>query len=278
LQRQIAGSVLRRAFLTTWHDATRLSLGALTNDFAQRPLMDQEISQVHDLGLLDGETKRLIAGLLAVEGETAAFSRVEVPEHERKQYTVFIDEWPAIAPSDEAMSTILMQLRKFRVNCFLSGHSLSSISSTQLAGALENCKLMLVYGLGFESASTIARQLGNIDQYIVPESHKHPTMSDYCSELMNLPQQTVYLKIQGSPAIKLRALTVPPVEVSADELDQVLGEYRRRYQNTQAEAEAALARSLPTPVPTPTPDVPRAAPLPPEIIPITNPKRPRRGM
>ncbi len=254
LQKQLIGSALRRAFLTTFHPVARLTLGQPENWLDQRTLMDRGVCLIHNLGhIADPETRTLIAALLMVQLEHAALSRVDVPPETRAAYTVLVDEWPAFCAQEETMGNLLAQMRKFNVRLWLAAQSTSQIPSSRLAGALENCGVQIVFGVGYETAVHLSRHLGNLDRYLLPYDPAGQA-STALEELQNLPPQVAYIKRGTQPAVKTRTLTVPDNGPPRGELERVLSTYAQRFQRSQAEAEAAAARLLQTAAhPTPLP-------------------------
>ncbi len=123
-QTQESASAFRRAFLLTFHDLTRLALGQPDCILDIRRLMDEGRSLIVNLGsIAESETRRLVGALLMVQIEQAALSRKDLAPNERRPWTVLVDEWPAIAATDEAIGTMLEQTRKFGLRLYLAGQS-----------------------------------------------------------------------------------------------------------------------------------------------------------
>ena len=248
-----AGSALRRAFLLSFNPVARLTLGQPDNWLDFRKVMDAGTSMIINLGNIeDSETKRLIGALILVQIEQAALSRTNLPPHERRPYTVLVDEWPSFAAQDETIGTILSQTRKFNLRLYLAAQSTSQISSERLSGALENCRLNIVFGLGRDSAVQQARQIGRIDPFLMKEEGLTPTQhaqyvpvpeqfESWAQDLMNLPPQHAYVKLHNQPASKVVTLPVPDAKPNKTELEQVLRMYKERYQRSRSEAEKARA-------------------------------------
>jgi hypothetical protein len=126
------------------------------------------------------------------------------------------------------------------------------VSSERLAGALENCRLTVAFGLGRASAEMQARHIGKADPFAVKEAALTYTQhtqylgigeqfETWTQDIQNLSPRMAYVKLHDQEAVKIKTLTVPPHEPDPKELAQVLGEYKRRYQRSQEEAEKAIA-------------------------------------
>jgi hypothetical protein len=147
--------------------------------------MNSGKSIIISLGGLEDETKRLIGAMLMVAIEQAALSRTDIAD--RLDYTVLIDEWGSFTAQERTIATILSQCRKFKLHLYLAGQSLSQVSSNRLSGALENCKLMIAFGLGRASAEIQAKQIGFADPFAIKEEPATQTQhSQYQALLTNL--------------------------------------------------------------------------------------------
>jgi hypothetical protein len=253
-QPNLIGSTLRRAYLLTSHHLTRYTLGQPDNVLDFRKLMDQGRAFIINLGNVgDDETTSLLGALLLIQIEQAAKSRTDIPEEEdRVPCTLIVDEWPAFAAQEDSIAKILSQCRKFGLFLYLSAQSLAQVDSRRLVGALENCKLEVAFGLGYESAETQARHIGDVDPLLIKEEQLTPVQHNafmaiqdqyaaWAQELQNMRKQYCYVKLENVPAVKIRTLNTPRKRVSSDTLGAVLETYKGMYQRTRAEAEAAMA-------------------------------------
>jgi hypothetical protein len=244
-----AGSALRRAFLLSFHPVARLTLGQKDNWLNLRSIMDEGRCLIVNLGNIDdSETRRLIGAMVLVQLEQAALSRTDLPPADRRPFTVLLDEWPSFAAQDETIGTILSQTRKFNLRLYLAAQSTSQITSARLTGALENCRLSIVFGLGRESAVQQSHHIATVDPYVLKEEALTPTQhgqylpvpeqfESWTQDLMNLPQQAAYVKLHTDLAIKVKTLPVRDSRPKKARLDRILRAYRERYQRSRAEAE-----------------------------------------
>jgi hypothetical protein len=261
---QEAGSALRRAFLLSFHEITRLSLGQPDQLLDFRQLMDDGRSIIINLGNVpDAETRRLLGALLLVQIEQAALSRTDLLPQQRRPWTVLVDEWPAMAASSETLGSILDQTRKFGLRLYLAAQSTAQIDSNRMAGALENCRLTVAFGLGRESAVDQGKQLatpyqeesGGLWSFLFPPP-PGPSVRDqtqrFTDDLQMLRPQEAYIKRYTDPPVKIRTLAVPEANPPQREVAAVLAAYRRRYQRPHASAEAYIEQLDQMPKPTPT--------------------------
>jgi hypothetical protein len=253
-QAQLAGSTLRRAFLLMFSPVIRHTLGQPDNWLDFRRIMDEGKAVIINLGnIQDQDTRRLLGAMLMVQIEQAALSRTDIPPCARTPFTLLVDEWPSFAAQDRTIGTILSQTRKFNLRLWLAAQSLSQISSERLSGAIENCRLTVVFGLGRDSAEVQARQIGRADTMLVKdEAHtdaQHPQFfsvpeqwESWVQDLQQLPPQMAYAKLHDRPAVRIKTLTIKQPPVSPSVVSEVLAAYRQRYQRSRKEAETAMRR------------------------------------
>ncbi len=246
-----AGSTLRRAFLLGFSPVARFTLGQPHNWLPFRKWMDEGTSFIINLGNVnDQQTKRLLGAMLMVQIEQAALSRTDIAPSQRRPFTLMVDEWPSFAAQDDTIGTILSQARKFNLTLYLAAQSLSQVSSQRLTGALENCRLTMVFGLGRDSAEIQAKQIGYADPMLIKEEQFTPTQHNqyltileqfesWTQELQNLSPQTCYVKLADKPAVRIRTPHVPIRKVDHGEVAEVLARYREQYQRSPHEAETA---------------------------------------
>lgn len=242
-----AGSTLRRAFLLSFHQVSRLSLGQPECWLNIRRMMDEGRSLILNLGnIQDSETKRLIGALLLVQIEQAALSRSDLPLPQRRPWTVLVDEWPSFAATDATIGTILAQTRKFGLRLYLAAQSTGQVSSDRLHGALENCRLNVTFGLGRASAVDQSRRIATLDPLattvdpITGRSHRISSGEQFetlAQDLQSLSPRHAYIKLHDLPPVKVQTLGVRSVSTSGSRVEAILTEYRGRHQRSRQDAE-----------------------------------------
>lgn len=252
-QAQAAGSTLRRAFLLSFSPLARYTLGQPENWLDFRKLMDEGRAVIINLGNInDHETRKLLGAMLMVQLEQAALSRADLPPAQRTPFTLLVDEWPSFAAQDDTIGTILSQTRKFKLRLYLAAQSLAQVSSHRLAGALENCRLTIAFGLGRTSAELQAKHIGRVDPFAIKEGPLTETQhgqylsileqfETWTQELQNLSPRMAYVKLHDHHAARIRTPTIRNKQPTPQHLALVLEHYRHRYQRTLTEAEAAIA-------------------------------------
>jgi hypothetical protein len=191
--------------------------------------------------------------MVLVQLEQAALSRTDLPPADRRPFTVLVDEWPSFAAQDDTIGTILSQTRKFNLRLYLAAQSTSQITSERLAGALENCRLSIAFGLGRDSAVEQSRQLAPVDPFLLKEEPLTPTQhgqyipvpeqfESWTQDLMNLPQQIAYVKLHNERAVRVKTLSIPDPTPNQRELTDVIARYQAQYQRSKHQAEVSCSQ------------------------------------
>lgn len=107
-------------------------------------------------GRLGVDTTALVGALLATSIASAAFSRVDVPEDHRADFWFYLDEFPIFATN--SFTSMLAELRKYRVGLTLSHQHLSQLSTDVRDAVLGNVGSLMAFRLGpSDSAVMVSR-------------------------------------------------------------------------------------------------------------------------
>ncbi len=105
-----------------------------------------------------GEPSRLLGALLVSSFAQAAEARSEMAEAERRDYTLYVDEFQNFASL--AFAKILSEARKWRLSIVLCHQFIGQISEKGLHEAvLGNCGTLVSFRVGAEDAPRLARAL-----------------------------------------------------------------------------------------------------------------------
>lgn len=166
-------------------------------DLSVRRLMDDGKILLVNLskGELGEDSANLLGALLVSTISLAAFSRAELPEHERREFFVYLDEFQNFTTL--AVANMVSELRKYRVGLVLAHQHLHQLEPDVRHAVLGNVGTLISFRLGAEDAQVISREFA-------PEFETE--------DLLNLPNYTIYLKlmIDGAPSRPFSASTLPP--------------------------------------------------------------------
>lgn len=146
-------------------------------------------------GSLGEDTSNLLGSLLISRFDLAALSRANIPEEERKDFTLYLDEFHNF--TTQSLVFMLSELRKYRLSLVLAHQYLTQLEPRVLDAILGNAGTMIYFRIGANDAETIA-----------PEFFPEFKISDFT----NLPNYHIYLKlmINGRISTPFSAETIPP--------------------------------------------------------------------
>ncbi|KKW14344.1 MAG: hypothetical protein UY53_C0001G0060 [Parcubacteria group bacterium GW2011_GWA2_50_10] len=176
-------------------------VGQTRSSIDMRKVMDEKKILLVNIskGRIGEDTSRLIGGLLITKLQLAAMSRVDIPEEEREDFFLYIDEFQHFAT--ESFVNILSEARKYRLSLILSHQYIAQLGVGTEAKVRDavfgNVGTIVSFRIGAEDAEALEKEF-------FPEF----TAIDF----MNLGKYTLYVKlmIEGVASRPFSANTLPP--------------------------------------------------------------------
>ena len=199
-----------------------------------REIMDKKKILIMDLskGRVGENNSALLGSMLVTKLQLAAMSRTDIPENERSDFYLYVDEFQNFAT--DSFATILSEARKYRLNLIV-GH--------QYIAQLENDKSTKVRDAIFGNVGTmVIFRIGAADAEFL-ETEFAPTFTP--TDMVNLPKYHVILKlmINGVASEPFSAVTIPASpDYFTGNFEKVLKVSRERYSNPVAEVEERITR------------------------------------
>ena len=227
------------------NEMMRNIIGQSKSAFDFREIMDEgKILLVNLSKGATGEVNANLLGLILVAKlQMAAFTRTDIPEEERKDFYLYIDEFQNfITPS---IATILSEARKYRLNLVLAHQYMGQLvkdGKTEIRDAvLGNVGTMLVSRVGPEDVEVLGKVF-------------EPTFTGY--DLMNTDKFTWNAKliINNTQKTPFSLKTVPPEDPNRELMDKLRQISRLTYGRPKetVEKEIALRAGIGQPRPTTT--------------------------
>ena len=199
-----------------------------------REIMDKKKILIMDLskGRVGENNSALLGSMLVTKLQLAAMSRTDIPENERSDFYLYVDEFQNFAT--DSFATILSEARKYRLDLIV-GHQyiaqLENEKSTKVRDAIfGNVGTMVIFRIGAADAEFLETEFAPIFT---------PT------DLVNLPKYYIILKlmINGVASEPFSAVTVPPSpEYLTGNAEKVMKVSRERYSNPVADVEDKIQR------------------------------------
>ena len=203
-----------------------------TIDF--RSVMDEGKILIMNLskGRIGEDASKLLGALCITKLQLAAMSRVNVPEKERRDFYLYVDEFQNFVT--ESFANILSEARKYRL-CLILAH--------QYIDQLVQGENTVVKDAVFGNVGTmVAFRVGAADaEFLEKEFEPEFEMND----LINLGFANVYLKlmIDGMSSRPFSANTLPPYSLlEKSSRDKIIAVSRERYAKNRAEVEEKIAK------------------------------------
>lgn len=178
-----------------------------------------------------GEVNAKLLGLIIVAKlQMAALSRANLPEEERKDFYLYIDEFQNFIT--DSIATILSEARKYRLDLIIAHQYLGQLTDekgqSQIRDAvLGNAGTMCAFRIGPEDADILAKEFA-------------PTFGSY--DLMNVEKfsSNIKLLVDNEPLKPFNMLTYPPQPGNQPLAEAVRQLSRLKYGRDRAIVEAEI--------------------------------------
>jgi CxxC-x17-CxxC domain-containing protein len=200
-----------------------------------RDIMDNQKIFIVNLskGRIGEDAMRLLGGMIVTKMQLAAMGRIDIPEEERKDFYLCVDEFQNFVT--ESFASILSEARKYRLSLMVAHQYVSQLTfdgNTVVRDAVfGNVGTIISFRVGAEDAEFLEKEFAPVfDQ----------------NDLINLPKYNVYLKlmIDGVAGDAFSATSLPPVDLSHTEANEekVIQISRERYAKDKKTVEEKIAR------------------------------------
>ncbi len=156
-------------------------------------------------GRIGEDNSALLGGMIITKIQLAAMERVRIPEDERKDFYLYVDEFQNFVT--DSFAGILSEARKYRLNLTVA-HQYTAQLVTQNGSAVRdavfgNVGTMIIFRVGADDADFLEKEF---DPEFTPQ------------DILNLPNYRIYLKlmIDGVTSRPFSAKTLPPLVKSGD--------------------------------------------------------------
>ncbi|HBL39823.1 TPA: hypothetical protein DDZ10_04110 [Candidatus Uhrbacteria bacterium] len=213
-----------------------LSTSIIRNILAQekstidvRDIMDTNKILIVNLskGRIGEDASRLLGGLLVTKMQLAAMERVDIPEEERQDFYLYIDEFQNFAT--ESFANILSEARKYRLCLIMAHQYIEQLDEAVRPGVFGNAGTIITFRIGAMDAPTFALEFA-------------PKFIE--DDLVNLPKANIYLKLlcNGISTDPFSATTLPPICVPINNADKVIESSRRQWTIARSIVEERILR------------------------------------
>lgn len=167
-------------------------------------------------GKIGEDNSSLLGAMFITKFQLDAMSRANIPEKERKDFYLYVDEFQNFAT--EAFATILSEARKYHLNLTMANQYIAQMPEEVRDAVFGNVGTVLSFQVGFDDAEYISQQFG---EEVMPP------------DLVSLSKYNAYsrLLVDGMPTSTFSLATLPPpkLNIEEDHLSKVIKVSRERY-------------------------------------------------
>ena len=178
-----------------------------------------------------GETQsHMLGAFLATAFAQAAEARASMPEEERKDFTLYVDEFQNFATN--SFASVLSEARKYRLNLVLAHQFVAQIPEDLRYAVLGNVGTHIVFRVGADDAGILSKELGLANTTTLTDT------SNYHAWIRTVRDGT-----PSSPT-HLTTLEAKPTPGRLEAVRQITRKrHSRRRTDVEAEIEASFAQT-----------------------------------
>ncbi len=195
------------AFLS--NEMMRNIIGQTKSSFNLRDIMDNK--KILLVNLSKGRTgelnSKLLGMIFVMKFQAAAMSRADVPEEERQDFSLYVDEFQNF--STDSFATILSEARKYRLNLIVANQFTTQLSEEIKDAVFGNIGSIVSFRVGTNDAEFLAKYFSPVFD---------------TSDLQRIPNanSVVRMLIGGVPTQPFSMATMPPLGSPNKQLAEAL--------------------------------------------------------
>jgi len=182
-------------------------------------------------GRIGEDNSDLLGSMFITKIQLSAMERVRIPENEREDFYLFVDEFQNFAT--DSFADILSEARKYRLDLTIAHQYIGQLAedgSTKVRDAVfGNAGSIVIFRVGADDAEFLEKE-------VEPDFTTH--------DMVNLPNYEVYarLMIDGVTSRPFSAYTLPPLVSDSDVCteEEIIAESRQRYGKSRVTVEREI--------------------------------------
>jgi CxxC-x17-CxxC domain-containing protein len=205
-------------------------IGQPKSTIDMRKVMDERKIIIMNLskGRIGEDSSRLLGALLVTKLQLAAMSRVDIPEKDRADFILYIDEFQNF--STDSFATILSEARKYRLSLVLAHQYVAQMEEKVRDAVFGNVGTMIVFRVGAEDGEFLETEFS-------PEFTTH--------DLVNLGKKNIYVKlmIDGVTSRPFSAETLKPATpLERNYEPEIIDFSRNQYGTLKKQVEESISK------------------------------------
>lgn len=196
------------------NEMMRNIMGQSHSAFDLRDIMDNEKILLVNLSKGKvGEVNSSLLGLIIVSKiQMAAMARADMPEDQRKDFYLYVDEFQNFAT--DSFASILAEARKYRLNLIVAHQYVSQLDDDIRDAVFGNVGSFVTFRIGVEDAEIIAKEFD-------------PVFSE--TDVINIERFHAYLRlmVNSQKSTPFTMATYPPIEGGNQEIANAIKQLSR---------------------------------------------------
>ncbi len=194
-------------------------LGQTKSKIDIRKIMDEGKILIVNVsrGKIGEDASRLLGAFLVTKIQLAAMSRVDIPESQRRDFYLYVDEFQHFAT--ESFANILSEARKYHLSLVMAHQYIKQMEEPVMDAVFGNVGTIVTFRVGAEDAEFL-------EKWFQPDF--------MMNDIVNLGKYTVYLKlmIDGISSRGFSAGTLPPFPKLENSNREAIVAYSREKYST----------------------------------------------
>lgn len=205
-------------------------IGQVKSTINMREAMDDGKILIMNLskGRIGEDNSLLLGALLITKLQLAAMSRVNIPEQERKDFYLYVDEFQNFAT--KSFINILSEARKYRLDLILGHQYITQMEEEVRDAVFGNIGTLISFRVGADDAEYLEKEFS--PEFII-------------TDLVNLAKYNIYLKlmIDGLADRPFSARTLAPLIVPEQQnREKIINASRERYGTSKKIVDEKIIR------------------------------------
>jgi hypothetical protein len=214
------------------NDAMRNIIGQTKSGFNLRDVMDNNKILLVNLskGQMGELNSKLLGIIFVMKFQAAAMSRANIPEHERQDFSLYVDEFQNFAT--ESFESILSEARKYRLNLILGNQFMTQLTDKVREAIIGNVGTVISGRIGITDAEILVKKFT-------------PTFE--AEDLTKMPnyQSITSVMINNVPSSPFSMSFIPPMGQPNPELSDALKRLSAaKYGKPRQQVEKEIFRRL----------------------------------
>jgi len=219
--------VLNKVGAFTANPMIRNIIGQPKSTFNIRQIMDQGKILIVNLsrGLMGEDNAGIMGSLMVTKIQLAAMGRADIPEPQRRQFYLYVDEFQNFAT--DSFAVILSEARKYALNLTVANQYISQMEQPVRDAVFGNVGSIMSFRVSPDDAPFLQK-------YFEPEFESADLIQQHSRYFV------ISMMINGekAPAFSAKTLNLPVPP--ADNTDQIVELSRERYAKKRAEVEERI--------------------------------------